>query len=214
MRPARKEKKPSEKIPEEIPEKIAQRIPEPLWEKLTKIDFSALFRLLIVIIILIVILSFFIDLKFIFFLLIVLFVNSRMERFQLRKGIPSRFELTTFTTVLVAVNYGLLLGILTGVFSRLFISFYTKNIAIDHFFLILSYVLTAAMAYFIPLPIVPLGLLITMINNVFMFILGKFMLGFDITINSVLCFSNILINFLLFVSPLGELILLWLSSTA
>lgn len=148
----------------------------------------------------------FVDLPLLIFLVIVVAVNSKTEEYLIMKNIPARVEISTFATVFATINYGLMWGIFTAVFTRMFISVYTKNIAIDHIFLLGTYIFSALVADLLPFSFMIIGLITTMINNLIMFFLGKFFLGLDTGSNIILVSSNLMVNFLLFISPLCDLV--------
>jgi len=152
------------------------------------------------------IISLFVNIKMVIFLIVVLFVNISMENFRLRGNLPADFELSTFSTVMVTVAFGLEWGIFTAVFSKLITSIATGNLLADHFFMILTYVNAAFFAYFLrSMNIFGLGMVIVSINCILMWLISKNLLGLDPTSNLSYTGTNFVFNFLVF-SIFSELI--------
>jgi hypothetical protein len=162
---------------------------------------SPLFSRLIIgsFILLIIKLLFGIDIRLMIFLILAAVFNSMLQTFQLARGLPTDFELSTFSTVLISVRFGLGWGILNAVLSKLVASIYTGNIVVDHFFMIATYINAALIASFFGSGnVLILGFAIVIINSILMFLISKNMLGIDITANLSYTGTNLIFNLLTF----------------
>jgi hypothetical protein len=140
-----------------------------------------------------------IDIKLMLFLILAAVFNSMLQTFQLTKGLPTDFELSTFSTVLVTVRFGLGWGILNAVLSKLVASIYTGNIVVDHFFMIATYINAALIAsLFGAGNVLLLGFIIIIINSILMFLISKNILGIDVTANLSYTGTNLIFNALVF----------------
>ena len=157
--------------------------------KLRKIIFLAFSMLLI---------SLFFPIKMMIFIAASIYFNAIVSNYNLRTGLPTEFELSTFTTIIAASSYGLKYGIFVAVISKLAACIYNGSFIIDHIFMILNYCIAAFIAYtFSGISIVPLGIMITLLNNTTMFFISKH-LGISLSSNISYVMTNIAFNFLLF----------------
>ena len=162
-------------------------------------------RILLVVLALIV-LSFFVNVKLIAFLIIAVVFNAWLANFQLRIGMPTDFELSTFATVLVTLSFGIRWGIFIAIFSKLFATLSSGSLLVDHFFMMGTYVLSAIIASLFPISnVFLLGMIIVLVNCVIMFTISKNILGLDPTSNLAYTSTNFIFNFILF-SILGNLV--------
>lgn len=146
------------------------------------------------------------DIKLLIFLILSAIFNSLLQTFQLSKGLPTDFELSTFSTVMVTSVFGWKWGIFNAIFSKLVACIYTGNILADHFFMIATYINAAVLtALFGKINILALGLTIVIINSVLMFMISKNILSLDITSNMSYTGTNLIFNLLTF-STLSELV--------
>ena len=97
-------------------------------------------------ILLIIKLIFGIDIKLMIFLILAAVFNSMLQSFQLARGLPTDFELSTFSTVMVTLNFGLGWGIINAILSKIVACVYTGSILADHFFMIATYLNAAVIA--------------------------------------------------------------------
>ncbi|MEM4397055.1 MAG: hypothetical protein QW757_00345 [Candidatus Woesearchaeota archaeon] len=152
------------------------------------------------------ILSFFVNVKLIFFLIIAAVFNSVLQRFQLQTNMPTDFELSTFTTVLITASFGLKWGIVNAILSKLIASIYSGSVIIDHFFMIATYINAAFLTtIFGTSNILFTGIIIVIINCVLMFLISKNILGIDPVANTSYTITNLIFNsliFSLFANPL------------
>ncbi|MEK6916564.1 MAG: hypothetical protein AABW92_02370 [Nanoarchaeota archaeon] len=171
-----------------------------------KLNSPLITRLLIVFIGLIV-LSIFVNIKLISFLVIITGFNAWLAGFQLRRGIPTDLELSTFATVLTTIAFGFKWGIFIAIFSKLFASISTGDLKADHFFMILTYIIAAIItALFKDVNVFGLGMIIISLNAVIMFLVSKSLLGLDPTSNLSYTGTNFIFNFLVF-SIFSEIVL-------
>jgi hypothetical protein len=134
------------------------------------------------------------------------FFNGTLERFRLSKGLPTDFELSTLSTVLVTMAFGLPWGIFNAVFTKLITSISTGNVLADHFFMIATYINAALVTFvFRSTNVFYLGIAIVLVNAVIMFLISKNILGVPPHENISYTASNVIFNFLVF-SIFSELI--------
>ncbi len=139
------------------------------------------------------------NIKLLLFLVISIVFNALLANFQLKRGLPTDFELSTFSTVMVTLAFDLRWGIIIAIFSKLIASLYTGNVLADHFFMILTYINAAVLAFlFIGLNPFLIGMIIVVINTILMFLISKNILGLDITSNLSYTGTNFIFNFLVF----------------
>jgi len=146
-----------------------------------------------------VVLSFFVNIKMVLFIGLAIFFNANLVTFQLDKGLPTDFELSTFTTVLATLAFGLQAGILAAVTTKIIASVYTGSVIVDHLFMIATYVLGAFVAHWfswVGLPL--LGFIIVIVNNLVMFSISKFIIGLPITDNVAYTGTNFIFNMIIF----------------
>ncbi len=173
--------------------------------KQLKLDAPVVSRALFVLISLIFI-SIFIDIRLVVFLVAATMFNAWLADFQAKRGFPTDFELSTFSTVIVSSTFGLKWGIFIAIFSKLFASIFTGNLLADHFFMIMTYINAAVLASFIHAgSILYLGMGIVIVNAVLMFLISKNILGLDITSNLSYTTTNVLFNLIVF-SIFSELV--------
>lgn len=150
---------------------------------------------------LLIISSYLFDIKLVLFIISLIIVNSKLEKEIVRRGIPLRFELATFATVIAARVYGLEYGIALGLILRFTSSTYTVNFAPDHAFqAIILTIIALTSSILTELNVVVLGIFATIFFNAFMYITTKFLLGFADTLNIPLILSNAILSMVLFLS--------------
>ncbi len=166
---------------------------------------SPLFTRILMGLIVLFLLSFFVDIKLILFLILVIVFNAWLANFQIKRGLPTDFELSTFSTVLITLTYGLEWGILVAIVSKLIASLYSGSVLADHLFMIMTYINAALVSFFIGGNVLTIGIIIVMINNVLMFLISKEILGINITANLSYTITNFIFNVLVF-SIFAELV--------
>ena len=87
---------------------------------------------------------------------------------------PLDLELSTFSAVLLTSAFGLPWGIAAGVLTKFAAIAYNRNIRVDHFFMIGGYVLAAFIASLFHINIVLLGIIVTIIVNIYVLFVSKF----------------------------------------
>jgi hypothetical protein len=83
---------------------------------------------------------------------------------------PLDLELSTLTAVLLTMKYGLVWGIVGAVMTKLAGIVYNKNIRVDHFFMILGYVIAALCTNLFKgwgMSIIAIGIISTIIVNIY-----------------------------------------------
>ena len=121
------------------------------------------------------ILSFFINIWPVIFISIFCIANAILLSIDRYVNAPIDIELSTFSAVLITTQYGLKWGIAVAILTKLAAIMYNKNIRVDHFFMIGGYVLAAFMAnLLLGMPIVLLGILVTIITNTYVMFVSKF----------------------------------------
>ncbi len=140
-----------------------------------------------------------IDIKLLVFLIMAAVFNSLLQTFQLERGLPTDFELSTLTTVIITLSFGIQWGIFNAIFSKLIASIYTGNVIADHFFMIATYINAAIISAIAGgANVLILGLIIVVINSILMFFISKNILGVDITSNLSYTGTNLIFNVLAF----------------
>ena len=139
------------------------------------------------------------NIKLLFFLVISIVFNAFLANFQLKRVLPTDFELSTFSTVMVTLAFDLRWGIIIAIFSKLIASIYTGSVLADHFFMILTYINAAVLAFlFTGLNPFFVGMIIVTINAVIMFLISKNILQIPIHQNLSYTGTNFIFNFLVF----------------
>ncbi|MFH0874800.1 MAG: hypothetical protein V1859_02595 [archaeon] len=167
--------------------------------KYTQFIKGPLFTRILLAAIVLFILSFFINIKMILFLIAAIVFNASLVTFQLDKGLPTDFELSTFTTVIMTMAFGLKAGIIAAIATKIIASVYTGSIIVDHMFMIGTYIFGALIAnYFggVGLPLI--GFIIVITNNLIMFNISKFIIGLPITDNLAYTLTNFIFNMVVF----------------
>jgi len=165
-----------------------------------KLNSPLLTRLLIGSIIILII-SFFVNVRLIIALILAAVFNSMLQTFQLKRGLPTDFELSTFTTILITLVFGFKWGILNAILSKLIASIYTGSVVVDHFFMMLTYINAAILtAVFGGGNLLFLGFAVILINCVLMFLISKNLLGIDIMANLSYTGTNFIFNTILFLA--------------
>lgn len=177
------------------------------YSKLKQINInSPLVSRILLVVIALVVLSFFVELSLVLFLIISVAFNAWLANFQLRIGMPTDFELSTFATVLVTLSFDIKLGIFIAIFSKLFATVSSGSLLPDHFFMMATYVNAAFLTLILPIQnVFLLGMIIVPINCVIMFFISKNYLGLDTTSNLSYTSTNFIFNFIIF-SIFGNLI--------
>jgi hypothetical protein len=164
-----------------------------------KILSKATLQRILLSVVIILVLSIFIKVQVVIFLVIAIFFNAKLAKFQISKGLPTDFELSTFMTVMVTLaTHDLKLGLVVAVLSKLIASIATANILADHLFMILTYIIAATIAFFVGGEPQGIGLTIVVIDCALMFLISKNILGLDITSNFSYTMTNFFFNLTVF----------------
>lgn len=168
-----------------------------------KFDFEAFtkkaLRIVVVFAISLFIISRIIDPKLAVFLFIVTAFNASLQKFILRNGFPVDFELSTFATVITTMNYGLKMGLLVAILSKLIAQIATSYFVADHFFMMLTYIVAAIIASIFPnADVLFLGMMIVTFNCILMAWMSAKIMRLDPTSNVSYTATNFIFNFLVF----------------
>jgi hypothetical protein len=116
--------------------------------------------------------------------------------------VPLDIELSTFTTILMTLRFGLAWGIVTAVATKMAQVLYNKDFNMNSAFSILQYVLIAFSVHMIAgfsMPIIMLGFIGVVVGNIF----GFLMLKYVNMLSNYECFSymisNLIFNFVMFI---------------
>lgn len=167
-------------------------------EKYTRlnIDKRILFIALVVLAI-----SFRINVWPLIFILVFCIANAILLSIDRYVNAPVDIELSTFSAILITTVYGLNWGILVAVLTKVAAILYNKVIRVDHFFMTGGYVLAALFAnMFKGTNIVLLGIIVTLIVNIYVFLVSKFITmlsSYEIFMYGA---SNVIFNSVLFIA--------------
>lgn len=147
------------------------------------------------------IISFFVDVRPIIFLTLFSIANAILLSIDRYINAPLDLEFSTFSAVLMTIEYGLKWGIAVAVITKLAAIFYNRNIRVDHFFMILGYVLAALFAGLFKniFPVLLLGIIVTVLVNLYVVFISKFVTmlsDYEIVMYGT---SNLLFNVVLFI---------------
>jgi hypothetical protein len=146
-----------------------------------------------------IILSFFVNIKLILFVVFCTIVNTWVVLSQAKNGLPTDIEFSTVGAVIGSSIFGLSVGIFLAIFTKLFTNFIKGKFIIDHVFQIASYCMAALIAsYFHTGNMVALGLWITLITNVFMFLVSKYLIAVPLVDNLAYTVTNAIGNMIFF----------------
>ncbi len=113
---------------------------------------------------------------------------------------PIDVEFSTFSAALMTTRYGLGWGLAVAILSKIAGILYNKNVRVDHFFMIIGYCISAVFAnVFRGVPIVILGIIVTIITNVYIVFISKYVTmlsNYEIMTYGA---SNVIFNSVLFI---------------
>ncbi|MCM2325165.1 MAG: hypothetical protein NDI94_01770 [Candidatus Woesearchaeota archaeon] len=144
--------------------------------------------------------SFIIDIFPVAFITAFTVANTIMLAFKKSFDPPLDPELSTFAAVLITVKYGLMYGLVAAFITKFVQMMWIQKIKAAYFFMILGYMLAAVLAdIFSGIGIVNLGLLITIVINVFISIIRQVVLGYSPFETYGNAISNVIFNMVLFI---------------
>jgi hypothetical protein len=156
--------------------------------------------LLIALIVLILSFFFKINIFAIVFLVIFFVANAILLSLDRYISAPIDLELSTFSAVLMTTRYGLQWGIAAAVLTKIAAILYNKNFTIDHLFMIGGYIVAAFMAsVFHGTPIILLGIIATIITNIYIVFVSKFITMLPDMAIMTYGASNTIFNIVMFV---------------
>jgi len=125
-------------------------------------------------------LSFFIDIMPILFITFFTVANTAMLSFKKYFDPPIDIELSTFASILITLEYSLFYGMIAAFLTKFVQMMYITKIKMAYFFMISSYMVAAFFAsVFLGLGIVTLGIIVTIISNIYLAVVRKFLLGYS-----------------------------------
>jgi hypothetical protein len=128
------------------------------------------------------------------------FANALFLTYERYMKIPLDFEFSTFSTVIMTVKFGLVIGLLTAVLTKLTAIIYHKDLNVNSLFTMTGYILAAILANLFHLPFLILGLVVTILVNIYSFVVGK-LLSVIPNYELIMYFvSNLLFNLIIFAS--------------
>jgi hypothetical protein len=156
----------------------------------------------IMIALIVLLLSFFLKINIVAILFLVVFCvgNAILLSIDRYVSAPVDLELSTFSAVLMTTRYGLQWGIAAAILTKIAAILYNKNFMIDHLFMIGGYVVAAFMAnLFGGVPLVLLGIIATIITNIYIVFVSKFITMLPDMAIMTYGASNTIFNIVLFV---------------
>jgi len=153
----------------------------------------------IIIGVIVLIASFFINIWPIIFLSLFCVANSILLSIDRYVSAPVDFELSTFSAILMTQAYGLKWGIAVAILTKFAAIVYNKKFAIDHLFMMGGYVIAALMANLLPGSILIVGLLATLVVNLYVLFVSKFITmlsNYEIVMYGS---TNLIFNMILFI---------------
>jgi hypothetical protein len=113
---------------------------------------------------------------------------------------PLDLELSTFSAVLMTTRYGIQWGLAAAVLTKFAAIFYNKNVRVDHFFMIIGYLIAAVFAnVFRGMPIILLGVIVTIIVNLYVVFISKYVTMISDYETLMYGLSNTIFNIVLFI---------------
>jgi hypothetical protein len=149
--------------------------------------------------IIVLIVSFFINIWPIIFLSLFCVANAILLSIDRYVSAPVDFEFSTFSAILMTQAYSLKWGIAVAVLTKLAAIVYNKKFAIDHLFMIGGYIVAALMASALPGNILTVGLIATLVVNLYVVFVSKFITmlsNYEIVMYGS---TNLLFNMILFI---------------
>lgn len=146
------------------------------------------------------IVSFFVDIWPIVFITIFTVANTAMLSFKKYFDPPIDIELSTMAAVLITIKYGLVYGLIAAFFTKFIQMMYIKKIKMAYFFMMSSYMVAALFAnFFSGFGVVNLGIIVSVISNIYLAFVRKFLLGYSPIEIMGYGITNIIFNIVLFI---------------
>ena len=115
-------------------------------------------------------------------------------------SLPIDMELSNFSTILMSIHFGLGFGLLTAALTKFADMIYNKRFKITYLFMISSYMVTAYFAFvFKDTNIVTLGIVVTLVSNIYLGMIRKFVAQYSIFEVILYGGSNFIFNSVLFI---------------
>ena len=143
-----------------------------------------------------------INIRPIIFLIIFSTLNALLLTYDRYISAPLDLELSTFCAVVFAVKYGLLWGVAAAIATKFADMIYNKNIELEDFASMLSYVIAAFVsniAHSFTSNIIIIGLIALVITNIFGMLMSMYVTMISRLEMLMYAASNIVFNFIMFV---------------
>lgn len=145
------------------------------------------------------ILSFFIDIWPIIFLCIFSVGNAFVLTLDRYLNAPVDIELSTFAAVMMTRAYTLKWGIAVALLSKIAAIIYNKKFSVDHLFMMGGYIIAALIASIAPGSIVFAGVLSTIVVNIYVVMVSKYITHLSTYEIIMYGASNTIFNIIMFI---------------
>jgi|GEM_PF-4959406 len=132
-------------------------------------------------------------------MLLFIFANVVIGRIRRVIPVPIEIEVVTLGTVICTILYGFGAGAFVAVFSAIIGAVIAKRISPYTLIMVVGYVIVATIATaFDPAGVVKAGIILTIVNNLFIFCVFQFAFRYSVFRNISYGLSNIILNILIF----------------
>jgi hypothetical protein len=145
------------------------------------------------------IISFFIEVWPIVFLSLFCIGNAIVLSLDRYVSMPIDVELSTFASILMTKAFGLQWGIATAIITKLAAIIHNKKFTMDHLFMVGGYCIAAFMASILPGSLFMVGLFATLVTNIYIVFVSKFITMLSNYEIFMYGSSNVLFNVVLFI---------------
>jgi hypothetical protein len=144
--------------------------------------------------------SYFVNIWPVLFIVGLSALNAFMLRYERYMDLPIDIELSTFSAILMALKYGVMWGIIAGIATKMAVMVSNRDFNRNSIVSLSAYVLAAIFAaVFSSLPILYLGLLVTLLVNLFSFLVMRFVFFVSEYEIASYTITNVLFNVVIFV---------------
>ncbi len=135
------------------------------------------------------------------FIVMILFILANVLIGRIRRVIPMpiEIEVVTLGTVVCTMLYGFGAGVFVAVFSAIIGAVIAKRISPYTLVMVVGYIIVATIATaFNPADVVKAGIILTIVNNLFIFCIFQFAFRYSVLRNIAYGLSNVILNILIF----------------
>lgn len=135
------------------------------------------------------------------FIVMILFIVANILIGRVRRVIPVpiEIEVVTLGTVICSILYGFSAGVFVAVFSAIIGAVIAKRISPYTLVMVLGYIIVATVATgFDATSIVKAGIILTLVNNIFIFCVFQFAFRYSVFRNIGYGLSNVILNIVIF----------------